>query len=313
MKKILIYRHCSLGDFIVAIPAIRLIRKLNPGAQIYLASLKKNDKRFVTPNLIPLENCYINNFIFFNYNFFSIYSFLKNIRKHNFDELYYLNEVSSIIRLKRDKMIFSLLNIKKKIGFDLIKYDYDSFNETYYLCKRVKKDVKKNSISFSKIFKKKKKQYSYITLSIGGKNESRKWSIENWIELIKMIHLKFPKIKIYIIGTLHDFKKANEITKLNKRKIFNLCGKTNTKQLFNKVKFSGYHISHDDGTMHVASCFEKNGVSIFGLTDKKGKWFPTNNNLKIFYPNKNINEIKAKNVFTRVNFDLKRLFKKKIL
>jgi ADP-heptose:LPS heptosyltransferase len=311
MKKILIYRHCSLGDFIVSLPAIRLIRKLNPGSKIYLASLKKNDKRFVTPNLIPLENLYINDFIFFNYSFFSIYRFFKNIRKHNFDEVYYLNEVSSKIRLKRDEIIFSLLNIKKKIGFDLIKYDYNSFNETYYLCKRVKKEIKNNSILFSKIFKKKKKQYSYITLSMGGKNDSRKWNHENWKKLIKMIRLKFPKIKVYIVGTLHDFKKANEISKLNKKKIINLCGKTNIKQLFNKIKCSSYHISHDDGTMHIASCFEKNGVSIFGLTDIKGKWFPTNNNLKIFYPKKHINEIKAENVFKRINFDLQKLFKKK--
>lgn len=311
MKKILIYRHCSLGDFIVAIPAIRLIRKLNPGAQIYLASLKKNDKRFVTPNLIPLENYYIDNFIFFNYNFFSIYSFLKKIKKHNFDELYYLNEVSSIIRLKRDEIIFSLLNIKKKIGFDLIKYNYDSFNETYYLCKRVKKKIKKNSINFSQIFKQTKKNKNYITISMGGRNDAKKWSHENWIKLIEEIIQKFDQLRIYILGTHNDFVKAEEVRAINKKRIINLCDSNNIESLFKIVKFSKYHISHDDGTMHVASCFEKKSVSIFGLIDIKGKWFPTNKNLKIFYPKRHINEIKVENVFKRINFDLQKLSKKK--
>ena len=40
-KKILIHRVCSLGDFIHSAPAIKLIKKKNPGAKIYFSSQKK--------------------------------------------------------------------------------------------------------------------------------------------------------------------------------------------------------------------------------------------------------------------------------
>ena len=53
--KILIFRVSSLGDFIHATPAIKLIRQNNPGAKIYFSSQKKNSIGFVTPYLLPFK------------------------------------------------------------------------------------------------------------------------------------------------------------------------------------------------------------------------------------------------------------------
>ena len=86
-----------------------------------------------------------------------------------------------------------------------------------------------------------------------------------------------------------------------------MCGKTTVKSLFKLINFSQYHISHDDGTMHVASVYNKLGAVIFGLTAPKGKWFPLNKNQKIFYPKKNINETKPEIVFNNISVDLKKL------
>ena len=117
MKKILIYRNCSLGDFIVSLPAIKIIKEENQNSKIYLGSQLTNDVGFVKPNLIPLKKKIIDKYIFFQHNFFSIIKFLKIIKKNKFDKIYYLNDVTSKLRLKRDLLIFSLLGIKKKIWF----------------------------------------------------------------------------------------------------------------------------------------------------------------------------------------------------
>ena len=76
-----------------------------------------------------------------------------------------------------------------------------------------------------------------------------------------------------------------------------MCGKTDIVRLFEIIASSQYHISHDDGTMHIASAFKKKGIAIFGITSEKGRWFPLNFNQKIFYPRKNIDEIKVEEVF----------------
>ena len=54
-KKILIFRVSSLGDFIHAVPAIKLIKQNNPGAKIYFSSIKKDSVGFVTPDLLPFK------------------------------------------------------------------------------------------------------------------------------------------------------------------------------------------------------------------------------------------------------------------
>ena len=112
MKKILIYRHCSLGDFIVALPAIKMIKDENPNSKIYLSSSRKKEIGFVTPNLIPLKKKIIDEYIFFDHSFFSILKFLKKIKDKKFDKIYYLNHIESKFRLKRDLLIFTILGIK---------------------------------------------------------------------------------------------------------------------------------------------------------------------------------------------------------
>ena len=76
-----------------------------------------------------------------------------------------------------------------------------------------------------------------------------------------------------------------------------MCGKTKIDTLFNIINCSSYHISHDDGTMHIASCFQKYGVAIFGKISEKGKWYPSNTNQKIFFPKNNVNDTKPNRVF----------------
>ena len=41
------------------------------------------------------------------------------------------------------------------------------------------------------------------------------------------------------------------------KKIISLCGKTNLDKLLNLIKFSKTHITNDNGSMHVATCFKK--------------------------------------------------------
>tara|TARA_Y200000002_G_scaffold359554_1_gene343916 strand:- start:679 stop:1608 length:930 start_codon:yes stop_codon:yes gene_type:complete len=307
MKKILIYRNCSLGDFIVSLPAINLIKSFNPKSKIYLASQIPVKKPHVKPSHIPLKKKLIDKFIYFNYGKINFVKFLNIIKKNNFEKIYYLNAFESKKKLIRDYLIFSILGIKNKIGFEFEKYNYQKFNETYYLCKRVKKKLNyndfliENFLKNTKFFSKKK----FITISFGGKNILKKWSSNNWEKLVMSIIENIPNIKIYIVGSRNEYKLAEKLRIKKSKSIINLCGKTNIKKLVDVIGNSSYHISHDDGTMHIASTFQKKSVSIFGKsTAEKGRWFPLNPNLKIFFGNK-VNNINLKSVKKKIIKDIK--------
>ena len=314
--KILIYRISSLGDFIHSTPAIKLIKQNNPGSKIYFSSQKKDSVGFVTPDLLPFKKKIIDEFIFYNRdNYLSLLFFFTKIFRKKFDKLYYLTEFTTKSKEKRDYLFFKMCRIKEMYGFNLKgkntdeeRSNYIKYSETYYLCKTVNKYIKPNQISYSDIFcKKKNTNEKYITISMGGRNIKKTWQFKNWEILIKKILNKFPNLKIKIVGSKNEISNANIICKINNKQIANMCGKTTVKSLFKLINLSQYHISHDDGTMHVASVYNKPGAVIFGLTAPKGKWFPLNKKQKIFYPKKNINETNPEIVFNKISSDLKKL------
>ena len=203
------------------------------------------------------------------------------------------------MKLKRDYFFFRLISAKL-FGFDKENYNYEKFNEEYYLCKRVNKNISKKIIV--KLFKsnKKIKKSKIITISLGGRNKKKIWQKQKWKCLIKQIISQFPNLKIIIVGSKKEKKISDEISLLDRQRIINLSGKTSIDNLFEIIEKSSYHISHDDGTMHIASTLRKKGAAIFGITSEKGRWFPSNRNFKIFYPNTDINQINPFRVFNSI-------------
>ena len=63
MKKILIFRNSSLGDFIVGIPAIKIINKKFFDHKIYYLTNEQSGPGAVNPNTILKNNKLIDEFI----------------------------------------------------------------------------------------------------------------------------------------------------------------------------------------------------------------------------------------------------------
>jgi len=211
-----------MGDFIVALPAVNIIKNINPNSKIYFASQISKKIAFVRPDTIPIKKKIIDEFIFFEYGKINFFNFCKTIKKKKFCKIYYLNSFSSKIKLLRDYFIFSLVGIKNKIGFKYQELIYEKFNETYYLCKRVKKKLNDKDVLVEGylIYKKNNNKKKYVTISFGGKHPLKKWKLKNWEKLILSITSTIPKIKILIVGSLNEYKFAE---KLSKKKTENNC------------------------------------------------------------------------------------------
>ena len=129
-------------------------------------------------------------------------------------------------------------------------------------------------------------------LCSGQRDPRRDWGFENWKNLLQSIAIYYPSLKIIIIGTKKEYMRAKKLKKIKPRNIVNLCDKTNIKELIEIINKSKFHISHDDGTMHVASIFNKKSIAIFSTLTEKFSWFPDNKNLNTFYPRISVKETK---------------------
>ena len=66
------------------------------------------------------------------------------------------------------------------------------------------------------------------------------------------------------------------------------------------IKFSKLHLTNDNGTMHVASLYDKKTVCLFNNHDPIGKWYPLNKNAYIFRSNEGVEKILPSKVFKKI-------------
>jgi ADP-heptose:LPS heptosyltransferase len=300
MKKILCYKNSKLGDYLITLPSIRLIKKNNDYKIYYLTVKNKFYKKL--PGTLEKTKV-VDEFIYFNNNFLDKLKLIFFLRKKKFNEFYYLQEKSNLFREIRDYFFFNLLKIKKIHGFFLKQDDYLKNSETMQIAKRINNNITNKDIyklgNVKKLHNKPIYNKNYITISIGGFSQQAIWNLNNWSILIKLILNRF-NYKIIIVGTKYDENKANLLSRLNKKKIINLCNKTNIKDLINIIKFSKYHISNDNGSMHMATLFKKKTICLFNNHDPIGKWYPANKNAIILRPKKGVNLINSYKVFNKL-------------
>ena len=304
MSKILCIRNSKLGDFIITIPTLKLIKEKNVNCKIYYLS-SKNNLSPKLPNEIE-NNKIVDNFIYYQHSFTGVIKLIFQLRKYKFDKVYYLNENSYFLRNLRNYLFSLLIKTKKRIGFFYKNKDYKKFSESYQLIHRV--DQKYSYLNFSKL-NKLKTSYSfpiinteYLTISVGGFSQVKNWSLKNWSILTDLLLTNISS-KIIILGTKEDITFAENLTRKNRNRIFSYCGKTNLVQLFNIIKFSKFHITNDNGSMHVASLYKKKIICLFNNHDPYGKWFPSNKEAIIIRPNNGIDNISPYKVIKNfINF-----------
>ena len=300
--KILCFRNSNLGDYLISIPSLKLIRKKYPNSKIYYLTSKSKNYR-ILPKIIN-NTLLVDKFIYFNPTIHNYLILLKKLKSYNFDIFYYLNEKTNIFREIRDFIFFKIIASKKVYGFFSKKINYKKNSETILLTKRVKNNISKlQVINLNQIKRKKKKspyKFKYITISIGGFSQPEIWKLDNWIYLIRLL-LKNKKYKIIILGTKSDYKNSIILKAKNKKRIISLCGKTELDELFTLIQNSTVHITNDNGTMHVSTIFSKKTICLFNNHDPIGKWNPSNKNAIIFRSKNGVNGIKPISVYKKLN------------
>ncbi len=300
--KILCFRNSNLGDYLISIPSLKLIRKKYPNSKIYYLTSKSKNYR-ILPKIIN-NTLLVDKFIYFNPTIHNYLILLKKLKSYNFDIFYYLNEKTNIFREIRDFIFFKIVASKKIYGFFSKKINYTKNSETILLAKRVKKNISKlQVVNLNQIKRKKKKspyKFKYITISIGGFSQPEIWKLDNWIYLICLL-LKNKKYKIIILGTKSDYKNSIILKSKNKKRIISLCGKTELDELFTLIQNSTVHITNDNGTMHVSTIFSKKTICLFNNHDPIGKWNPSNKNAIIFRSKNGVNGIKPISVYKKLN------------
>jgi len=184
-----------------------------------------------------------------------------------------------------------LVHILGSEGFD-INYNHLNTSFNQFIQDRVKKiDVNLNYLDLGKRF---------IIICPFARDQKKKWSIENYIELSKI--LIDNGLTIYIIGGRDEKEAGEEMIKLIGNNAINLCGQltlVESAKLFEKCSL---YIGNDTGPMHIAGLLNRPTVALFSKHSNPGKFSPMgNNNFIIRNEGDSINNISIPNVLKGVD------------
>jgi ADP-heptose:LPS heptosyltransferase len=300
-KNILVMNLGGIGDVLLSVPALKVLRNYYPKVHIALLIVPKTKE--VVENLPCIDE--IITFDIRTEEWRGIEIFLKpkqlkmvyrNIRalhKKKFDMIINLRAIRSKISAIKTALLFYGIGAKYRVGRDTAGGGFflthkmpeewvGQMHEVDYnlnLVKMLGANTNERSIEF----KVDNKDVAYIAdfLRINGVSEndliiginpsaawpSKCWPIENWVVVVKDLLEKLHP-KIIITGSPDEIETSERLFRLsNSERIVLSTAKTTLKQLACLIKRCNLYITNDAGPMHIASLVHIPLIAIFGPGD----------------------------------------------
>jgi ADP-heptose:LPS heptosyltransferase len=267
--KILFIRFSSIGDIILATPAIRCTKLQLPDAEIHF--LSKRSMKEVT-----IANPYIDRFHYYDHNMKELINDLKN---ENFDYIIDLHKNFRSYRIRKalcvktysykkqslQKFFLTKLHINGMSGRHISLRSLDAVRGLgvkddgkgldYFIPEE--SEIRNDDLPLSH-------QLGYLAIVIGASYYTKKLPVEKLKELCRQI--SYPVI---LVGGSEDISEGNEVASADPVKIYNACGKFNLNESADIIRKAKLVISHDTGMQYVASAFQKKILAVWGGTSPK--------------------------------------------
>jgi ADP-heptose:LPS heptosyltransferase len=296
IEKIIILRIGKIGDIILSSFVFSILKKSNPKITIELITLKKNKD-------VLRSNPNISKIYFVNKNFLSLFKLLP-LKLKKYDLVIDLNDNPSTT----SAFLLKLINAREKLGFNFSKQKkYLSViidqpdKEKTHIIERYSHLLRASGLNFSdelvkaelfldsKIeeeiknqFEEFKKNYRLVGINISAGAEIRKYPSEKWIETIKILSDKYPRLKFIILLDLKDRADAEKIFNSLNKNLFVFTKGNSFQHFAARIKKLDLLITPDTSAVHIASAFQIPVIALFPNV----KW-----NFVSFAPYKTFNKI----------------------
>jgi len=288
--RILILRFSSMGDILLATPVLDILKEKYPDCQIDWVVNKKFEDVL---NTNPL----INKLIIFQDS-----ESLKNIRREisvsDYDFIFDLHKNSKTYYLTRNKKNvfrynkrvferFMLVYFKKKYNkiipaakmyFQALEKAGISTPDNWKLTFEINKEIEEAAVKKFNLT-----NNSYIAIIPGASYSTKMWPKEYFRDLvIKIGNSDLVYKKIFLLGKGVKEESAGKfITEGNEAHCTDLMGKLSLQETAVILKYSRLVVTNDNGPMHLAECFNKKIIAIFGCTTEEFGFYPYSTEYKI--------------------------------
>ena len=113
-----------------------------------------------------------------------------------------------------------------------------------------------------------------IALGPGSKMPAKRWPLEYFHEIARVILGEFPDCRLVVFGGSEDRPLGDAIQHRHGEKVSNLAGELSVLEAAEALRRCDVYIGNDTGVMHLAAGVGTPCVAIFSARDHPGRWEP---------------------------------------
>lgn len=284
--KILILKPSSLGDVIQALPVLRLLKRHFPSSQIHwwiesrLAGLLEDDPDLA--GVVRFERQRWAN----PRRWRELVDSVLSMRKQHFDW------VIDLQCLARSASIGWLANGDFFLGLDVTREGARGFYDVvvprpegtthavdWYLAVLDRLGVPRHwnfewlparpQIAAELARKWPAARGRWLILQPGARWPNKRWPIEYFAELARLLAGRYPEHRFAILGGAEDRPLGATIARLAPEQCLDLTGRLSLPEMIEWIRLCELMVTNDTGPMHVAAALGKRIVALFGPTDPR--------------------------------------------
>lgn len=266
IKKILVISLTNIGDIVLTLPVVDILKQDFPEAQLSLV---------VGPlgETLLKGNHFIHKLHIFNKHqaVLKTMAWVWELRKERFDLVIDLRNtaIPFLIAARHKTSLFLKRNddqhmrwqhvnrLRSVCPFSPLEAEHRYALNVLHEDKCYVDDMIKEAIGADNPF---------MIMSPGAADERKRWTEEGFALFADKI-LEMDKIKVVFVGNAGDRKIVQRITKRMSRDVVNLSGKTTLIQLAHLFRRCSLLVVSDSGAMHLASYLDVPVLGLFGPTD----------------------------------------------
>lgn len=316
-KRVLIYRLGSLGDTVVALPALHLIARAFPNAERrMLTNFPVNVK--APPAAAILEGSGLVHG-YFRYvagtrNPLELFRLWWKLLLWRPEVLVYLGARRGVQSAKRDAMFFRLCGVRQLVGVPLTEDMQQSrwFSQEEVLEPEAER-LARNIVELGDAALEKASSWELrlseaerararealaslgarplFIASVGTKRQSKDWGKENWQNLLGRIAALYPGYGLALCGAAEESDASDFAAEgwrqyargEDRAMVVNLCGQLTPRESAAVCERGSLFLGHDSGPMHLAAAVQTPCVAVFSARNRPRVWFPYGDRHRVIY------------------------------
>ena len=307
--RVLIHRPGSLGDTVVALPCLRLIRECFPDSELRVLTnapvVDSAPPLFAVLDGSGLIDGYLEYPIELR-NLRQLWRLARDIGRWRPDVLIYLARRETRLQVWRDAAFFRACGIRNFVGLALTRDQIESRPLPDGTFEREAERLVRNmavlgTVDLSdpaswdlglteadrvlprRLIAAQVGAQPFIALSIGTKQPTNDWGLANWRALAEQLCQIYPH-RLVFVGAEGDREQSEAITCGLPDRCVNFCGLLKVRESAALIAGASLFVGGDSGPMHLAAAVGTPLVAIFSRLNLPGIWFPSARQAKILYP-----------------------------